>query len=101
MFFILIAWLLTLLTFVIWLRALHTIPIHTHTLQQSDNQKLQLQNFMYITKLLLPFSLGLLALHFVLENEMNQEAWSDAIMTANASTDSLTTAVVHISNVTA
>jgi hypothetical protein len=56
---------------------------------------------MYITKLLLPFSLGLLALHFVLENEMNQEAWSDAIMTANASTDSLTTAVVHISNVTA
>jgi hypothetical protein len=101
MFFILLAWLLTLLTFVIWLRALHTIPIHTHTLQQSDSQKLQLQNYMYITKLLLPFSLGLLALHFVLENEMNQEAWTDAIMTANASTDSLTTAVVHISNVTA
>jgi hypothetical protein len=101
MFFILLAWLLTLLTFVIWLRALHTIPIHTHTRQQSDSQKLQLQNYMYITKLLLPFSLGLLALHFVLENEMNQEAWSDAIMTANASTDSLTTAVVHISNVTA
>ncbi len=88
MFFILIAWLLTLLTFVIWLRALHTVPIHTHTLQQSDSQKLQLQNFMYITKLLLPFSLGLVALHFVLENEMNQEAWSDAIMTANASRQS-------------
>jgi hypothetical protein len=101
MFFILIAWLLTLLTFVIWLRALHTIPIRTHTLQQSDSQKLQLQNFMYITKLLLPFSLGLLALHFILENEMKQEAWSYAIMTANASTDGRHAVVVHISNVTA
>jgi hypothetical protein len=100
MFFILIAWLLTLLTFVIWLRALHTIPIRTHTLQQSDSQKIQLQNFMYITKLLLPFSLGLLALHFILENEVKQDTPSDATMIANASTDRLNTSVVHTRNLT-
>jgi hypothetical protein len=100
MFFILIAWLLTLLTFVIWLRALHTIPIHTHTLLQRDSQKLQLQNFMYVTKLLLPLSLGLLALHFILENEERQDAPSEATMTTNASIDTLHTVVLHIRNVT-
>ena len=100
MFFVLIAWLLTLLTFVIWLRALHTIPIRTNTLLQRDSQKLQLQNFMYVTKLLLPLSLGLLALHFILENEEKQDAPSDATMTTNASTDRLNAVVMHIRNVT-
>ena len=100
MFFVLIAWLLTLLTFVIWLRALHTIPIRTNTLLQRDSQKLQLQNFMYVTKLLLPLSLGLLALHFILENEEKQDAPSDATMTTNASTDTLHAVVMHIRNVT-
>jgi hypothetical protein len=31
MLFIIIAWSLVLLTFAIWLRALHSIPIYTHT----------------------------------------------------------------------
>ena len=31
MLFIIIAWALVLLTFAIWLRALHSIPIYTHT----------------------------------------------------------------------
>jgi len=100
MFFILIAWLLTLLTFVIWLRALHTIPIHTHTLLQRDSQKLQLQNFMYITKLLLPVSLGLLALHFILENEERQDTPPETTMTTNTSVDTLNAVVMHVRNVT-
>ena len=89
MFFILIAWLLTLLTFVIWLRALHTIPIYTHTQPQCDSQKFQLQNLMYITKLLLLFSLGLLVLHFTLADGSEQNTPSNASVSANASRHSL------------
>jgi flagellar biosynthesis protein FliR len=83
--FVLIAWLLTLLTFVIWLRALHSIPIYTHTPPQCDSQKLQLQNLMYVTKLLLLLSLGLLVLHFTLVNDSTQSTPSNASISANAS----------------
>jgi hypothetical protein len=89
MFFILIVWLLTLLTFAIWLRALHTIPTYTHTQSQCDMQKLQLQNLMYITKLLLPFALGLFILHFTLVNDSTQSTPSNASISANASRHTL------------
>ncbi len=52
MIFILLAWLLTLLIFAIWLRALHAIPIYTHTPLQGDSQRLQLQTLCRITQLL-------------------------------------------------
>ena len=40
MLFILIAWSLVLLTFAIWLRALHSIPIYTNTPLQLHEQTL-------------------------------------------------------------
>lgn len=98
MFFILIAWLLTMLTFVIWLRALHTIPIHTHTQLQRDSQKLQLQNLLFMTKLLLSFSLGLLALHFTLPGEIEPSSASIGKTDTNASTLSLHAVVTRIHN---
>ena len=98
MFFVWIAWLLTLLTFLIWLRALHTIPIHTHTPLQRDSQKLQLQNLLFMTKLLLSFSLGLLALHFTLSDEIDPSTPFHAEVGANASTLSLHAVVTRIHN---
>ena len=98
MFFILIAWLLTMLTFVIWLRALHTIPIHTHTPLQRDSQKLQLQNLLFMTKLLLSFSLGLLALHFTLPGEIEPSISSIGKTDANASILSLDEVVAYMHN---
>jgi hypothetical protein len=67
---------------------------------QRDSQKLQLQNFMYITKLLLPVSLGLLALHFILENEERQDTPPETTMTTNTSVDTLNAVVMHVRNVT-
>ena len=69
MIFLLIAWLLTLLTMAMWLRALHGMPIFTHTPIQADNQRLQLQTLIRITQLLLSLALGLLVLHFTLPEE--------------------------------
>ena len=85
MIFILISWLLALVTIVMLLRALHTIPTHTHTPLESDSQKLQLQNLLRMAKLLLSVSLGLLALHFTLPNEIEQKALSNAHVGVNAS----------------
>jgi hypothetical protein len=69
MIFILIAWLLTLLTMAMWLRALHGMPIFTHTPLQADSQRLQLHTLSRITQLLLSLALGLLVLHFTLPEE--------------------------------
>lgn len=74
MIFILIAWLLTLLNMAIWLRALHGMPIYTHTPMQGDSQRLQLQTLMRITQLLLSLALGMLVLHFTLPQEIQQNA---------------------------
>ena len=98
MFFVLIAWMLTLLTFLIWLRALHTIPIHTHTPLQRDSQKLQLQTLLFMTKLLLAFSLGLLVLHFVLPGEIEPSTPLHGRIGANASTLSLQAVITRIHN---
>lgn len=68
MLFIFIAWLLTLVTFLIIFRALHTIPIYAHTALELQGQKLQLQMVFGMTQILLSVALGLLLLHFTLPN---------------------------------
>jgi hypothetical protein len=69
MFFIFAAWLLVLLTFAIWTRALHSIPIYTSTELQLQDQTLQIQTVFTITQLLLALALACVWLHFVLEND--------------------------------
>lgn len=88
MILILISWLLTLLTLVIWLRALHGIPIYTHTPLQGDSQRLQLQTLMRITQLLLLPALALLLLHFTLPQDSTQRATLTAQLHKNVSTHS-------------
>lgn len=70
MLFILIAWLLVVLTFAIWLRALHSIPIYTHTPQQLQDQTLQVQTVFSITQMLLALALACVGLHFVLSSDV-------------------------------
>ena len=87
MIFVLIAWLLTLLNLAIWLRALHGMPIYTHTPQQGDSQRLQLQTLIRITQLLLSLALGLLVLHFTLPPEtQNTAAQPPELSTASTNT---------------
>ena len=71
MLFILIAWLLVLLTFAIWLRALHSIQIYTHTPLQLQEQTLQVQNVMSITQILLAMAIACIGLHVMLPNELD------------------------------
>jgi hypothetical protein len=66
MLFIFIAWLLTLLTFAILLRALHTIPIYTYTALEHEGQQLQLRTLFIMSKILLSLAFLMLMLHFVL-----------------------------------
>jgi hypothetical protein len=68
MLFILITWLLVLLTFTIWLRALHSIQIYTHTPVQLQEQTLQVQNVMSITQILLAMAIACIGLHVMLPN---------------------------------
>jgi hypothetical protein len=72
MLFIVIAWLLTVVTFIIFLRALHTIPIYAHTELELQGQKLQLQTVFIMTKILLSVALTLLMLHFTLPDTIQQ-----------------------------
>ena len=74
MLFIFIAWLLTLVTFVIILRALHTIPIYVHTALEQQGQKLHLQTVFGMTQILLSVALTLLLLHFTLPNTLQHPA---------------------------
>jgi hypothetical protein len=85
MMFILIAWLLTLLTMDMWLRALHGMPIFTHTPLQVDTQRLQLQTLIRITRLLLSLALGLVVLHFTLPQESKDPVSQTAQLPTNAS----------------
>jgi signal transduction histidine kinase len=68
MMFIFIAWLLTLLTFAILLRAIHTIPIYAYTELESQSQKLQLKTVFSMAAILFSLALTLLLLHFTLPN---------------------------------
>ena len=82
MLFIIIAWALVLLTFAIWLRALHSIPIYTHTPQQLQEQKLQLQTVSSITQMLLALAVACIGLHFMLPGDVMR---SNASINASAS----------------
>jgi hypothetical protein len=66
MLFILIAWLLVLLTFAIWLRALHSIQIYT----ELHEQTLQVQNVMSFTQILLALAIACVGLHVMLPDEL-------------------------------
>jgi len=66
MFFIFIAWLLTLLTLAIILRALHTIPIYTYTALEHEGQQMQLRTLFIMSKILLSLAFFMLMLHFIL-----------------------------------
>ena len=70
MLFILISWLLVVLTISIWLRALHTIQIYTHTPLQLQEQTLQVQNVMSITQILLATAIACIGLHVMLPDEL-------------------------------
>jgi Fic family protein len=69
MIFIFISWLLILLTFAIWMRALHTIPIYTYTTEQAQTQKNQLHTLWRLTQWMLCISLVVLFLHFEVPEE--------------------------------
>ncbi len=69
MIFIFISWLLVLLTFAIWMRALHTIPIYTYTAEQVQTQKNQLHTLWRLTQWMLCISLVVLLLHFAVPEE--------------------------------
>ena len=69
MLFMLLAWSLVLLTFAIWLRALHGMPIYTHTPLAHDRQQLELRILYRVTQMLLSLSLIFIVLHFTLPND--------------------------------
>ena len=69
MLFMFLAWSLALLTFAIWMRALHGMPIYTHTPQAHDRQQLELRILYRVTQILLSLSLIFIVLHFTLPND--------------------------------
>jgi len=69
MLFIFVAWLLVLLTFTIWIRALHSIPIYIHTPLQLQEQTLQIENVMSITQILLATAIACIGLHVMLPGD--------------------------------
>jgi hypothetical protein len=69
MIFILVAWSLVLLTFTIWMRALHSIPIYTSTASQLQDQTLQIKTVTTITQMLLALAIACFGLHFAVEND--------------------------------
>ena len=82
MLFIFVAWLLVLLTFTIWMRALHSIPIYTNTPMELNDQTLRIQTVVDITQLLIALAIACIGLHFVLENDMD---WQKQHVHINAS----------------
>ena len=88
MLFILITWLLVVLTFAIWLRALHSIPIYTHTPLQLHEQTLQIQTVVTMTQMLLVVAVACVGLHFALPGDglhFQTPHWrSNASMNASA-----------------
>ena len=82
MLFIVIAWLLVLLTFAVWLRALHSIAIYTHTPLELEDQKLQVQTVWSISQMLLAVAVACVGLHFMLSGDVMR---SNASMNASAS----------------
>ena len=69
MLFIFVAWLLVLLTFTIWMRALHSIQIYTNTALELHEQALQVKTVVDMTQLLIAVAIACVGLHFVLQND--------------------------------
>ena len=69
MLFIFVAWLLVLLTFTIWMRALHSIQIYTNTPLELHEQALQIKTVVDMTQLLIAVAIACVGLHFVLQND--------------------------------
>ena len=69
MIFILVAWSLVWLTFTIWMRALHSIPIYTSTASQLQDQTLRIKTVTTITQMLLALAIACFGLHFAVEND--------------------------------
>lgn len=69
MLFVFLAWALVLLTFTIWLRALHVMPIYTYTPLAHDRQQLDLRTLYRLTQMLLSLSLIFIVMHFTLPKD--------------------------------
>ena len=96
MLFIFVAWLLVLLTFTIWIRALHSIPIYIHTPLQLQEQTLQIENVMSITQILLATAIACIGLHVMLPGDAAH--WHFPHMHSNASMNA--SAMSHPHNTT-
>ena len=84
MLFIVIAWLLVLLTFAVWLRALHSIAIYTHTPLELEDQKLQVQTVWSISQMLLAVAVACVGLHFMLSGDVMRAQTSQTPVNASA-----------------
>ena len=87
MLFMVLAWSLVLLTFAMWLRALHGMPIYTYTPLAHDRQQLDLRTLYRLTQMLLSLSLIFIVLHFTLSNDTNDTQLQHTGPTQNASTN--------------
>jgi hypothetical protein len=87
MLFVFLAWALVLLTFTIWLRALHAMPIYTYTPLAHDRQQLDLRTLYRLTQMLLSLSLIFIVLHFTLPKDTNDTQLQHTGPTQNASTN--------------
>jgi hypothetical protein len=87
MLFILIAWLLVLLTFAIWLRALHSIAIYTNTPLELEDQTLQVKTVLSISQMLLAAAVACVALHFMLSPDVMPAQTSQTPLHASAMAD--------------
>jgi hypothetical protein len=86
MLFILIAWLLVLLTFEIWLRALHSIAIYTNTPLELEDQTLQVKTVLSISQMLLAVAVACVCLHFMLSPDVMRAQTSKTPVNASAMT---------------
>jgi hypothetical protein len=87
MLFMLIAWSLVLLTFAVWLRALHGMPIYTYTPLAHDRQQLDLRTLYRVTQMLLSLSLVFIVMHFTLPTDTQHTQLQHTGPTQNASTN--------------
>jgi hypothetical protein len=69
MIFILVAWSLVWLTFTIWMRVLHSIPIYTSTARQQQVHTLRIKTVTTFTQMLLALAIACVGLHFAVEND--------------------------------
>jgi hypothetical protein len=84
MLFIIIAWLLVLLTFAIWLRALHSIAIYARTPLELEDQTLQVKTVLSISQMLLAVAVACVCLHFFVSPDVVRAQTSQTPVNASA-----------------